>query len=65
LFFKVLLSIMNLLTHIWSVEAVQTIIGLACLIQEVALASANEEDLSMYLVVAWVLCYTRDRYRIG
>jgi hypothetical protein len=34
---------------------VQTIIGFACLIQEVAPALVNKDDLSKYLAVVWVL----------
>jgi hypothetical protein len=46
---------MNLPAHICLAVAVQTIIGSACLIQDVALALAIKEDFSKYLVVAWVL----------
>jgi hypothetical protein len=51
--FKVLLAVSNLPAQLWSVEVVQAIVGLSCLVFEPAPRSVAVEDLSRFFVVAW------------
>jgi hypothetical protein len=52
---KVLLAIDNIPTHLWLMEIVQTIIGLAYQSFKLALASTNKEDMSQFFIVAWAM----------
>jgi hypothetical protein len=55
MFFKVLLSIENIPTHVWSMEVAQTIVGSSCLIFDASPASADGSNMSQFLAVAWVV----------
>jgi hypothetical protein len=52
MFFKVLLSIENVLVHIWSVALAQTIIGSSYVIVDASPDSADEFDMSQFLAMA-------------
>jgi hypothetical protein len=51
--FKILLSVTNAPTHMWSVETIQEIVGSSCLVSEVSPRSLDQSDLSRFLVVVW------------
>ncbi|OEL16658.1 hypothetical protein BAE44_0022323, partial [Dichanthelium oligosanthes] len=53
--YKVLLSVENLLAHVWLVDSVQTILGSSCLVSEPSLHSVSRTDLSRFLVAAWAV----------
>jgi hypothetical protein len=52
---KVLLSIENMLVHVWSREVPQTIIGTSCLIFNTSPHTANMTDMSIFLAAAWAV----------
>jgi hypothetical protein len=51
--FKVLLSVSNVLAHVWSVQTIQEFVGSSCLVFEVSPRSLDQSDLSSFLVVVW------------
>jgi hypothetical protein len=51
--FKVLLSVTNVLKHIWSLDTIQAIIGSSCLMFKASPQSLEGSDLSSFFVVAW------------
>jgi hypothetical protein len=53
--FKVLLSLENLPTHAWTVDAVHVVIGSSSLVFEPAPASVFEVDRSCFYVIVWVV----------
>jgi hypothetical protein len=53
LWFKVLLSIFNVPTHIWSANSIQEIINVSYLVFEVASCSSAKSNFSEFPVVAW------------
>jgi hypothetical protein len=52
MFYKALLSIENVLVHIWSVALVQTIVGSSHVIVNALPASVDESDMSQFLAMA-------------
>jgi hypothetical protein len=50
-YFRVLLSTTNVLVHVWSVETIQAVNGLPCLVFEVASRSMHQSNLLSYLVI--------------
>jgi hypothetical protein len=52
--FQILVSVTNVLAHVWLVETVQEIVGSSCLVSEVSSRSLDQSDLSRFLVVVWV-----------
>jgi hypothetical protein len=51
--YMVLLSMMNVPTHVWSLEFVQAVVGTSCLVVEASPASLDRSDLSIFFVVGW------------
>jgi hypothetical protein len=50
-YFRVLLSTTNVLVHAWSVETIQAVVGLPCLVFELASHSLHQSNLLSYLVI--------------
>jgi hypothetical protein len=50
---KVLLSISNIHAHVWSIEVIQQILGLSCLVFDSTPRSRDGSDMASFIVVTW------------